>query len=297
MATHRGDDLEDDFVLDEIVAYSDEEADSGLGDGEDVGHLLSADEGEAAVTSKAKDEKQLEKKRKRKEKLREKKVKRRKLEDESATSLPIAAQSPAAIAEYFANMQAKVFPKSTALELQDRSIPESSIADTTSWKGSRSLEDLEEFIMQAVPSLHTRLSQRTRSPGAPTMLFVVSAAMRGADATRALRSKKLRGEKGGDVAKLFAKHFKLEQQVAFLKKTKVGSAVGTPARLGKLLNDTDALSISALTHIVLDISHKDAKNFDVLEIPQTRDEVFKAVLGAPEVLRGIRAGKITVVLF
>ncbi|VDC07884.1 unnamed protein product [Peniophora sp. CBMAI 1063] len=123
MATHRGDDLEDDFVLDEIVAYSDEEADSGLGDGEDVGHLLSADEGEAAVTSKAKDEKQLEKKRKRKEKLREKKVKRRKLEDESATSLPIAAQSPAAIAEYFANMQAKVFPKSTALELQDRSIP------------------------------------------------------------------------------------------------------------------------------------------------------------------------------
>ncbi|VDC07885.1 unnamed protein product [Peniophora sp. CBMAI 1063] len=121
--------------------------------------------------------------------------------------------------------------------------------------------------------------------------------MRGADATRALRSKKLRGEKGGDVAKLFAKHFKLEQQVAFLKKTKVGSAVGTPARLGKLLNDTDALSISALTHIVLDISHKDAKNFDVLEIPQTRDEVFKAVLGAPEVLRGIRAGKITVVLF
>lgn len=59
----------------------------------------------------------------------------------------------------------------------------------------------------------------------------------------------------------------------------------------------DALSISALTHIVLDISHRDAKNFNVLEIPQTRDEVFKTVLGAPEVLRGIQTGKIHIVLF
>ena len=75
--------------------------------------------------------------------------------------------------------------------------------------------------------------------------------MRGADATRAFRSKKLRGEKGGDVAKLFAKHFKPEQQVSFLKKTKIGSAVGTPARLGKLLNDTGmmiSLPTSDLKH-------------------------------------------------
>ena len=77
MATHRGDDLEDDFVLDDIVAYSDDEADSVLGDGDDVGHLLSADEGEApaGATSKDKEERRLEKKRKRKEKLKEKKVK------------------------------------------------------------------------------------------------------------------------------------------------------------------------------------------------------------------------------
>ena len=64
-----------------------------------------------------------------------------------------------------------------------------------------------------------------------------------------------------------------------------------------LIGCTDALSISALTHIVLDISHKDAKNFNVLQIPQTRDEVFKTVLGAPEIERGIRAGKIQLVLF
>ena len=86
-------------------------------------------------------------------------------------------------------------------------------------------------------------------------------------------------------------HFKLAQHVTYLKQTKVGAAVGTPGRLGKLLNDTgelhasvlqngidvrcpDALKVSALSHIILDLSHKDAKTRNLLEIPETRDETF-----------------------
>jgi protein CMS1 len=69
-------------------------------------------------------------------------------------------------------------------------------------------------------------------------LFVTGAALRAADVTRVFRDKKVRGEKGGEVAKLFAKHFKLDEHVAYLKKTKVGVAVGTPGRIGKLLCDT-----------------------------------------------------------
>ena len=59
-----------------------------------------------------------------------------------------------------------------------------------------------------------------------------------ADVTRVLKDKKLRGEKGGEVAKLFAKHFKLEDHVSYLKRTKVGTAVGTPGRIGKLICET-----------------------------------------------------------
>ena len=59
-----------------------------------------------------------------------------------------------------------------------------------------------------------------------------------ADVTRILKDKKLRGDKGGDVAKLFARHFKLEDHVAYLKRTKLAAAAGTPGRLGKLLCDT-----------------------------------------------------------
>lgn len=70
------------------------------------------------------------------------------------------------------------------------------------------------------------------------MIYIAGAALRVADITRVLKNKKLQGDKGGDVAKLFAKHFKLAEHVTYLKRTKIGTAVGTPGRLGKLLNET-----------------------------------------------------------
>lgn len=170
--------------------------------------------------------------------------------------------------------------------------------------------------MTAVPTLHKRLLQRTKSFGAPTLLFLTGAALRVADVTRVLKNKTLQGEKGAGVAKLFAKHYKLEEHINYLKKTKIGSAVGTPGRVGKLLCETgeyptclehwqlihrhshiDALSVSALTHIVLDVSHRDAKNLCLLDIPETRDEVFRTVLAAPQVMERIKAGKTHIVLF
>lgn len=90
----------------------------------------------------------------------------------------------------------------------------------------------------ALPVLHKRLSQRPKSPGAPTLLYIAGAALRVADVTRVLKDKRLRGDKGGDVAKLFAKHFKLQEHVTYLKRSKIGSAAGTPGRVGKLVCDT-----------------------------------------------------------
>lgn len=62
--------------------------------------------------------------------------------------------------------------------------------------------------------------------------------------TRILKDKKLRGEKGGDVAKLFARHFKLEEHIAYLKRTKLSAAAGTPGRLGKLLCDSGTFHLT-----------------------------------------------------
>ena len=63
-----------------------------------------------------------------------------------------------------------------------------------------------------------------------------------ADITRVLKDKSLRGEKGGEVAKLFSKHIKLADHVTYLKQTKVGAAVGTPGRIGKLLCESGELN-------------------------------------------------------
>lgn len=59
----------------------------------------------------------------------------------------------------------------------------------------------------------------------------------------------------------------------------------------------DALAVSALTHIMLDVTFRDVKKRSMLDIPETRDEVFKTVLGAPRVADGLRQGKIQIVLF
>jgi len=63
------------------------------------------------------------------------------------------------------------------------------------------------------------------------------------------------------------------------------------------LSKLDALTISALSHIILDTTYRDAKQRNLLDIPETRDEVFKSVLGAPGVLQAIKADKIQVVLY
>lgn len=89
-----------------------------------------------------------------------------------------------------------------------------------------------------LPTLHTRLCQKSKANGSPTLLFVTGAALRVVDVARVLKDKKLRGEKGGEVAKLFARHFKIADHVAYLRRTKVGVAVGTPGRIGKLLCET-----------------------------------------------------------
>ena len=78
MAHHRGDDLEDDFMPDETVAFSEDEGSVSLvGDQDDIGKLLSADEEEEGIESPMEQTKLLldQKKRRRREKEKERKAK------------------------------------------------------------------------------------------------------------------------------------------------------------------------------------------------------------------------------
>ncbi|KAG8687684.1 hypothetical protein FRC09_013350 [Ceratobasidium sp. 395] len=151
------------------------------------------------------------------------------------------------------------------------------------------------LISAACPNLAARIAQRPKHHGAPTALVAAGAALRVADLTRTLRP--LKGESGGEIAKLFAKHFKLKDHVAYLAKTRVGVAVGTPARLSQLLAEPDALSVKALSHIVLDMSHLDSKQRSLLDIPETRADTLKGVLGNERIRERLANGKTKLVLF
>lgn len=145
MAHHRGDDLDDDFLPDETVAFSEDEL---VGDHDDIGNLLSADEDEKVQvdTPKERSDSLLEKKRRRRAKEKERRAKagfsphyrysthelvvpdtrqqKRKLTEasEPGDRPSLASQSPAVMSEYLSAMQAKSFLKMSALELQDRQI-------------------------------------------------------------------------------------------------------------------------------------------------------------------------------
>ena len=78
MSHHRGDDLEDDFMPDETVVLSEDEPfGSSVGDPDDIGQLLSADEEQGNIESPTEKTKGTldEKKRRRREKEKERKAK------------------------------------------------------------------------------------------------------------------------------------------------------------------------------------------------------------------------------
>jgi len=92
--------------------------------------------------------------------------------------------------------------------------------------------------------------------------------------------------KDATVAKLFAKHIKIEDSIKFLKSTRTGIAVGTPTRLKDLADHgmytltfssvdsklwvLGALALDRLERIVIDASHIDQKKRGILEMRETQ---------------------------
>jgi len=123
-------------------------------------------------------------------------------------------------------------------------------------------------------------------PGTPYMLVLTGNAQRAADLTRALRvllpgtdeppAKRRKGTASSPVptvAKLFARHFKLEEQVSWLKSQATPIAVGTPHRVQALLEQR-ALHVDHLQALLVDASWTDAKQRAVFDTPETRDALL-----------------------
>ncbi|POR38832.1 Protein cms1, partial [Tolypocladium paradoxum] len=152
----------------------------------------------------------------------------------------------------------------SSVELADLTVSANSIQDTTAWQEKRTLDNLPGFLEKFTED-PASLKKAPKKKGSPHTLIVAGAGLRAADIVRATR--KFSG-KDNTVAKLFAKHMKVDEQVAFLKNTKTGIGVGTPARLMELIDD-GALSLDNLKRLVVDASHIDQKKRGVMDMKDT----------------------------
>lgn len=107
--------------------------------------------------------------------------------------------------------------------------------------------------------------------GAPCILIISMAAIRAVDVIRAI-PKDLKAKY--KIGKLFAKHKKREEQNSFLQSNLVKVAVGTPARLINLLDES--LKTDCLQLIVIDTA-RDPKERNIFEMIDTRKEILQLV--------------------
>ncbi|AEO65145.1 uncharacterized protein THITE_2111847 [Thermothielavioides terrestris NRRL 8126] len=168
------------------------------------------------------------------------------------------------LADHLAQKTRRFGTDLSPVELSDLYISANAIRDSTSWEKPRSLENLPSFL-EAFSGASAKLDEAPKKTGSPHTLIVAAAGLRAADLVRAVRKFQ---KKGCPVAKLFAKHFKLEEQVSFLQKTRTGIAVGTPQRLIDLI-ENDALSLDSLKRIVVDASHIDQKKRGIVDMRET----------------------------
>ena len=143
------------------------------------------------------------------------------------------------------------------------------LPSTTPQQSAKNACRFVAHIAAALPG-HKKLLQSKDGDehGAPTVLVVCASAHRAADVINSM-SQLLKAK----VAKLFAKHFKLEEQVEVLGKQAFKVAVGTPNRLLKLV-EYGALTLGKARVVLID-EHVDEKHFTVWSMPGVKDDFYR----------------------
>ncbi|TQS33091.1 hypothetical protein Golomagni_06577, partial [Golovinomyces magnicellulatus] len=173
------------------------------------------------------------------------------------------------LADYLAQKTSRFAPDLSNIELSDITISANCIKDATSFEETRTLDNLPAFLEKFTEEPES-LKRAAKKKGCPHTLIVTGAGLRAADvvswyvdgtiiltllrvATNVLQ---------------FAKHMKVDEQVAFLKKTRTGLAVGTPARLTELIN-REALDTINIKRVIVDASHIDQKKRGITDMKDT----------------------------
>ncbi|RKP09218.1 U3-containing 90S pre-ribosomal complex subunit-domain containing protein [Thamnocephalis sphaerospora] len=279
------DDLEDDFIPDDdFTGWASDVADSDFGnDSDDVvsGVKRRADTFDAAPSGPD---------RAARTQKRRKRGRRGLLERGEETPATARAQ-----ADYLLRCLREAKRGISALELDEAAFRPEHFVDTTAFDGEHHTVALEPFLQAIAPTLFhtcakTPVKGRSEPRGSPLMLVVSSSGIRCTDVIRSLEQVHSKCR----VAKLFAKHFKVPEQVEHLKRNICRAAAGTPNRLAKLADDETALHVGRLELVVLD-RHRDAKQRSMFDIPEVRADLVAMLDGA--IGARVRSGQAKLVVF
>lgn len=143
-------------------------------------------------------------------------------------------------------------------------------------------KSMSAYISSGVLSSKKRL-KKWKEPQSPMVLVLCASARRSVAILKDFSTSNLR------IAKLFPKNMKLDDQIAMLKKSSLGIAVGTPNRILKLSqsvvddsndseieNESCALSLEKTELVIIDC-HQDQKRFTVLTLTDTAPDLMKFI--------------------
>lgn len=262
------DDFEDDFQEEDVV-YSDNEP-------------AIEDEEAPQVKRKAPASEEAPKKKKKKQQ------KKKKVSNNPFDTINIWEESKDIQAAYLADRQAIALPKLSTVELEEQALPESAIVDNKNFKQEHILDALPNYVKYGVAG-HKKLLKKPTTLASPVALVVTHSAVRAVDLGRGLKE----FASTAKVAKLFAKHFKIEDQIWFLEHEAIHMGVGTPNRLQALI-EQGHLKLDNLELVVID-TERNAKKFNIFDIQEVRSDLF-TFLGS-SIAPLMKEGKVKIGLF
>ncbi|GAA5794883.1 U3-containing 90S pre-ribosomal complex subunit-domain containing protein [Helicostylum pulchrum] len=203
-------------------------------------------------------------------------------------TINIWGEEPSVQAEYVADRQKISLPKLSSVELEEQNLPESGFVDNKNFKQEHVLEALPNFVKFGVAG-HKKLAKKPTVLASPVALIITHSAIRAVDLGRALKEFGTTAK----VAKLFAKHFKIEDQIYFLEHEAIHMGIGTPNRLQALV-DQGHLKLDNLELVVID-TERNAKKFNIFDLQEVRTDLF-TFLGA-HIAPLVKEGKTKIGLF
>ncbi|XP_065837809.1 uncharacterized protein C3orf26 homolog [Oscarella lobularis] len=152
-------------------------------------------------------------------------------------------------------------------------------------------EGIAEYLKSALGPWQTISSKlESAEKGSPFLLIICASAQRAVDLIRELAPLQEKTK----VAKLFAKHFKIEAQVLYLASHMCNIAVGTPNRIFHLIQK-DGLKVNCLKYFIIDWTWQDKKQRTIAKIPELMQDL--AVLLSSHILPLTKQNQVQIGLY